>query len=186
MTTAKYSGDDRRKKRQELQECGKSQPTRIFTREDLGIKVIMDCRTVQAVKFRKELGFNQHDPTMTQEQSVLTKLDTYFKTEEKIFQHYVLGYRIDVYIPEYKLVIEVDELGHCTRDLKSEVERQKRIEEELGCKFTRIDPSRENFDIVDEFSRIKDYLLESTNKATKKKTKKETKKVTLMKFQTSY
>ena len=57
MTTAKYSGDDRRIKRQELQDCGKSQPTRIFIREDLGIQVIMDCRTVQAVKFRKELEF---------------------------------------------------------------------------------------------------------------------------------
>ena len=37
------------------------------------------------------------------------------------------------------------------------MERQKRIEEELGCKFIRIDLSKENFDIVDEFSRIKDY-----------------------------
>ena len=97
----------------------------MFIREDIGIQVIMDCRTVQAVKFREELGFNQHDPITTQEQSVLTKLDTYFKTEEKIFQHYVLGYMIDMYIPEYKLAIEVDELGHCTRYLKSEIERQK-------------------------------------------------------------
>ena len=169
-------------KRQELPDCGKSQPTRIFVREDLGIQVIMDYRTVQAVKFRKELGFNQHDPIMTQEQSVLTKLHTYFKTEEKIFQHYDLGYRIDMYITEYKLIIEFDELGHCTRDLKSEIERQKRIEEELGCKFIRIDPSRENFDIEDEFSRIKDYLLKSTNKATKTKQKKKP----LMKFQTGY
>ena len=134
----------------------------------------MDCRTVQAVNFRKRLGFTQYDVIMTQEQSVLTKLDTYFKTEGKIFQHYVLGYRIDMYVPKYKLAIEVDELGHCRRDLKSEIERQKRIEEELCCKFIRIDPSRENFDIADEFSRIKDYLLKSTNKATKKKTKKET------------
>ena len=172
MVTAKYSGDDRRKKRQELQDCGKSRPTRIFIREDLGIQVIMDCKTVQAVKISKELGFNQHDPIMTQEQSVLTKLDTYSKTEEKIFQHYVLGYRIDMYIPEYKLAIEVDELGHCTGDLKSEIERQKRTEEELGCKFIRMYPSSENFDIIDEFSRIKDYLLKSTNKATKKKTEK--------------
>ena len=110
----------------------------------------MYCRTVQAVKFRKELGFNQHDPIMTQEQSVLTKLDTYFKTEEKIFQHYVIGYRIDMYNPEYKLAIGVDELGHCTRDLKNEIERQKIIEEELGCEFISIDPSTENFDIADE------------------------------------
>ena len=126
MTGAKYSGDDRRKKRQELQGCGKFHPTRVFIREDLGIQVIMDCRTVQAGKFKRELGFNQHDPIMRQEESVLTKLDTYFKTEEKIFQHYILGYRIDLYIPEYKLAIEVDEFGHCTRDLKSEIERPKK------------------------------------------------------------
>ena len=87
-----------------------------------------------------------------------------------------------MYIPEYKLAIEVDELGHCTRDLKSEIERQKIIEEELGCKFIRIAPSRKNFDIVDEFSRIKYYLLKSTNKATKEKTKKKLKKKQLMKF----
>ena len=145
------------KKNQELQDCGKSQPTRIFIREHLRIQVIMDCRTVQAAKFRKELGFNQYDPIMTQKQLVLTKLDTYLKTEGKIFQHYVLGYRIDMCIPEYKLAIEIDELGHCTRDLKSEIERQKRIEKELGCTFIRIDPSRENFDIVDEFSRIPSF-----------------------------
>ena len=49
----------------------------------------------------------------------------------------------------------------------------------MGRKFIRIDPSRENFDIVVEFSRIKGSLLKSTNKATKKKTKKETKKETI-------
>ena len=91
----------------------------------------MDCRTVLAVKFRKELELNQHDPIKTQEESVLTKLDTYFKTEEKIFQHYILGYRIDLYIPEYKLAIEVDEFGHCARDLKSEIERQKKQKKNL-------------------------------------------------------
>ena len=77
--TGKYS-NVRRKKRQELVEC-KDQPCKIFIREDLGIHVIMDCRTVQAVEFRKELGFNQYDPIMTQEQSVLTKLDKYLKTK---------------------------------------------------------------------------------------------------------
>ena len=54
------------------------------------------------------------------------------------------------------------------------MKNKKIIEEELGCKFIRIDPSRENFDIAYEFSRIKYYLLKSTNKATKKETKKET------------
>ena len=35
----------------------------------------MDCRTVQAVKFKRKLGFKQYDVIMTQEQYVLTKLD---------------------------------------------------------------------------------------------------------------
>ena len=95
---------------------------------------------------------------MTQEQSVLTKLDAYFKTEDKLFQHSVLGYRIDLYVPKYKLAMEVDELGHCTKvilNIKSEIERQKKIEKELDSKFKRIDPSRENFGIIDEFCKIK-------------------------------
>ena len=106
----------------------------------------------------------KHDPIMTQEQSVLTKLDIYFKTEDKLFQHSVLGYRIILYVPKYKLAIEVDELGHYARDIKSEIETQQRIEKELGCKFIRINPSRENFDIIDEFGRIKSHIRMSTKK----------------------
>ena len=54
-----------------------------------------------------------------------------------------------MYVPEYRLAIEVDELSHCTTDIKNEIERQEKMEKELGCKFIRIDPSRENFDNVD-------------------------------------
>ena len=72
------------KQRQELQECIK-QPCRRFLREDLALQLIMDSRVVSAVGFRNRLGFNQHDPIMTQEQAVLTKLDKFFKTEDKMF-----------------------------------------------------------------------------------------------------
>ena len=87
-----------KKQRQELlKECFK-QPCRRFLREDLGIQIIMDCRTIPAVMFKQRLGYSQYDVMMTQEQSVLTRLDTYFKSENKIFQHYVLDYRIDVHL----------------------------------------------------------------------------------------
>ena len=147
----------------------------------------MDCITVQTVKFRKRLSFKQYNVIMTQEQSVLTKLDRYFNTEDKIFQHYVLGCRTDMYVPKYKLAIEVDELGYCTRDIKAEIKRQQKIEKELICKIIRIDPSREHFNIIGEYSRIRDYMIESTNKATKKATKnKKQEKRQLMKFQIDY
>ena len=59
---------------------------------------------------------------------MLTKLDTFFKTADKLFQHYVLGYKIDMYVPKYRLAIDGDELGHCARDIKSKIERQKKKE----------------------------------------------------------
>ena len=40
----------------------------------------MDCRTAPAVYFKIKLGFNQYDPIMTQEQSVLSKIKTIFST----------------------------------------------------------------------------------------------------------
>ena len=42
----------------------------------------MDCRTTPAVNFRSGLGFNQHDPTMRQEPSVLSKIKSIFAAEE--------------------------------------------------------------------------------------------------------
>ena len=45
----------------------------------------MDCRTTPAVNFKTKLGFNQHDPIMSQEQSILSKIVTLFATEEIMF-----------------------------------------------------------------------------------------------------
>ena len=62
----------------------------------------MDCRTTPAVDFRTRLGFSQHDPIMTKEQSVLPKITRLFATEKIILQHYVLDkYKIDLYFPEH-------------------------------------------------------------------------------------
>ena len=78
-----------RKQRQELKKCGKYQPCRIFLKESLAVPIIMDCRTIPAVNFRTRLGFWQHNPIMTQEQSVLTKFMTVFAAEEIILQYNV-------------------------------------------------------------------------------------------------
>ena len=74
--------------------------------EGFEIQIIMDCRTIPAVNF--SIGFNEHDPIMTQEQSILSKIVTIFAAEEIILQHNVLGYGIDAYISKYRLAIEVD------------------------------------------------------------------------------
>ena len=43
-------------------------------------------------------------------------------------------------------------------------DKKKKIEKELTCKFIRINPSRENFDITNEFCRIKKHIIKSTKK----------------------
>ena len=89
------------------------------------MQIIIDCRTTPAVNFKNKSGFNLHDPTMTQEQSILSKIVTLFAGEKIILQDNVLGYRIDAYFPKYKLAIEVDEQGHNDRDIDYEIEDKK-------------------------------------------------------------
>ena len=65
----------------------------------------MYCRTTPAVNFKNRLGFSQHDPIMTQEQSILSKTVTLFASKKIMLQHNVLDYRIDAYFQKYKLAI---------------------------------------------------------------------------------
>ena len=101
----------------------------------------MDCRTIPAVNFKTRLGFSQHDPIMTQQQSVLPKIVTLFAAEEIILQHNVLGYRIDAYFLKHKLPIEVDEQGHNDRGTDHEIRREKAMAKELDCEFIKINPA---------------------------------------------
>ena len=87
----------------------------------------MDCRTTPEANCRTKLGFRKHDPIMTQEKSVRTKIMTVFAAEEIFLQYNVLGYRVDAYIPEHKLGIEIDEQGHNDRSIDYETEKQKAI-----------------------------------------------------------
>ena len=59
------------------------------------------------------------------------------------------------------LAVEIDEAGHQNRDINYEIQRQKAIEEELGCKFIRINPDKEDFDIFIEIGRIQNHIIKS-------------------------
>ena len=77
-------------------------------------------------------------------------------------QYNVLGYRTDLCFHGYKLAIEIDENGHSDRNLEYEIKRQKAIEQELGCKFIRIDPDKEDFDIFRAINEIFRHIKQST------------------------
>ena len=69
-------------------------------------------------------------------------------------QYKVLKYRIDLYFHDYKLAIKIDEIGHCDRNIGCKINRQKAIEQELGCKFIRINSDKEGFDIFRAINEI--------------------------------
>ena len=64
------------------------------------------------------------------EQTVLESIKDTFEEENMQTQHSILGYKIDLYFHEYKLAIEIDELGHNDRNTDYEIQRV--IEKKLG------------------------------------------------------
>ena len=77
----------------------------------------MDCETTVTNKFRKRLGFKQYDVILTKEQSVITKIMSLFEGENMQTQYKILSYKIDLYLDEYKLAIEIDENEQSNRNI---------------------------------------------------------------------
>ena len=113
--TNKY--DKKYKKcRYELNQSTK-QSHRRFIRNDLTLKVIIDCRTDESCNLKRNLGFTLHDVMNTKEQTVINLIKDAFERENMQTQCTVLSYRIDFYFHKYKLVIEIDELRHSGRNI---------------------------------------------------------------------
>ena len=121
------------------------QPHRRFLRNDLTLKIIVNCRTDESCTFKRNLGFRLHDVINTKEQTVINSIKDAFEGEDMQTQYTATGYRIDLYFHKYKLAIEVDGLGHSDRNIDYEIQRQRALERELDCVFIRIDPDAPDF-----------------------------------------
>ena len=91
----------------------------MYVHEDIAITIIMQSRLsdLETIKFRSDLRFNQIHLILKKEQKVLKSIKDTFEGEDMQTQYTVIGYRIDLYFHEYKLAIEVDELGHNDRNI---------------------------------------------------------------------
>ena len=132
-----------------------------YARSDLMEKIIKSCRGVkkcndginrmkkeeQRENFRFFLGFKEHDITKVIEKTTLESLRRTFEGKNIQTHYKVLGYEIDLYFHDYKLAVEIDEKDYQDRDISREIERQEALEKKLGCKFIRINPGKENFNI---------------------------------------
>ena len=123
--------------------------------------------------------FKNHD--LLEEYSVrIYKIDPYFSEhcEKKIQvdnngQKYIL-FRIDIYVSECFLVVEIDLKGHPDIDIIFEEKQQKALEKKLGSKFVRINTSNaENgYDLDYEVGNIEAFIDEFRNKKIKELEKK--------------
>ena len=64
----------------------------------------------------------------TKGQTVINLVKDAFEGENMQTQYTALNYRIDLYFHEYKLAIEVDELGHNDKNIDYEIETQRVLE----------------------------------------------------------
>ena len=118
----------------------------------------MDCRTDESCNLKRNLGFTLHDVINTKEQTVINSIKDAFEGEDMQTQYTVMGYKIDLYFHEYKLAIEVDELGHNDRNIDYEIQRQQALERELNCVLIRINSDAVDFNIFKEINKIHRHL----------------------------
>ena len=85
----------------------------------------MDSRTDKSCSLKKNLGFKLYYVINTKEQAIKNSIKDTFEVENIQTQYSALGYRIDLYFHEYKLAIEVEELGHTNRNINNEIEKQE-------------------------------------------------------------
>ena len=148
-------------------------------------KIIKNCRGVkhcndgvnrlekekQRENFRTILGFKEHDTMKVTEKTTLDSIKNAFEGENIQTNYRVLGYEIDIYFHDYKLAVGIDEKDHQDRDISCEIERQKALEKELGCKFIRNNPDKENFNIFKAQNEIFRHIKEPNKKSVEESTK---------------
>ena len=81
-------------------------------------------------------------------------------------------FRIDVYFIKYLIAVEIDEKGYTDRDLIFEKKRQEALKKKLGCKFIRINASKESYDADYEATRTETFISKFKEKQLKKLNKK--------------
>lgn len=88
------------------------------------------------------------------ESQIIHYITQTFCREEMIQQFYINKYKVDLYFPKHKLVVECDEYDHTDRNTTYEVNRQKYIETILRCEFIRFNPNAKNFNVFSLLNKI--------------------------------
>ena len=136
-------------------------PRTILITRDGAIEILIKTRkriSPDILHILKNFGIvTTNRKCLTKEQQTLSALTNSFKTEKFEDQFKVGRYYLDLYFPEYKIVVECDENGHSDRKPHKERERMDFVNEKLDLtddNWIRYNPDADDFDISKVIGRI--------------------------------
>lgn len=118
--------------------------------------LITKSKLYSSIEIAKKLDIDIDFKYNTKEQEIIKYFVDYFETLQINYelQYIVYNYRIDCYLPELKIAIEIDEFNHQDRNLLQEKKRENIIKEKLNCIFFRFNPDEENFSIFKTLGKL--------------------------------
>jgi very-short-patch-repair endonuclease len=124
-------------------------------------RLVSRSNSVNATRLALEIGMDvYHQKTAMIEAQTLERIMAAFQGLHMITQYTVLKYRVDLYFPDYKLIVECDELHH-RYNVEADRAREAEITQHLqGCSFIRYEPLQPNFDVLQVINRIVLHIVE--------------------------
>jgi very-short-patch-repair endonuclease len=136
-------------------------PRVILINRDGAIEILIKTRkriSPDVLHILKRFGIETTNrKCLTKEQQTLSALTNSFKTEKFEDQFKVGRYYLDLYFPEYKIVVECDENGHADRKPGDERKRMDFVNEKLGLtddNWVRFNPDAKDFDVSKVIGKI--------------------------------
>jgi very-short-patch-repair endonuclease len=118
-------------------------------------RILLTSRKPAVIDLCKEIGIDitNHKYECKESESIGAMLKV-FEGEKMRTQHPVLNYRVDLYFPDYNLVVECDEKNHTDRDAGEERRRQRRITKKIKCQWLRYNPDAKDFNLFQVMNQI--------------------------------
>jgi very-short-patch-repair endonuclease len=139
---------------------GGNQKMTYINLEDL-LKIIHNTKKLDILKFADKLNLkilNYIKPPI--EIETLNYIKKAFDGEKFIFQYNILDFFVDLYLPDYNLVIECDEEHHLKKEnILNDLHRELKITFfNKNIKFIRYKPYDKNFCIFNLINKIYKYI----------------------------
>jgi len=154
-------------------------PKTILITQDGAIELLIKTRkriSPDVLHMLKEFGISTTNrKCLTKEQQTLSAIANAFKTEKIEDQFKIGSYYLDMYFPEYKIVIECDENGHADRKPYKERDRMDYVNKEFDIEdssWIRFNPDEYDFDLSKVIGRIYNKIIQSKKEKLNQETLK--------------